>query len=336
MTIGQIINGYKITQEFTTTGGGLCRWTFAEKNGKTFFLKEFLHPKYPTPESPGGPKTKERKATACKKFEDHHNKLRTAIADKVGAGGNLVATIDFFRNGTTYYKVTEKVDTTSSTIPQISKLPLQQRLLILKTVAHSVSILHQLSIVHGDIKPENILIKKTSESNYIAKLIDFDNSYFSSKPPDISDEDDIVGDPTYYSPELGLYIKRHKDAKPTDLTTQSDIFALGLVFSQYLTGILPDFKSELKYAWVAANNGDTVIIRDKDIPPLLKELVNSMLQKNLHSRPSIDKVFQTLKSPDIIKTSITKLDTATTRSGLSGKLLKPVKSGLSGKLAPKD
>jgi len=33
------INGYKLLQPFQTAGGGMCRWTFAEKGGKAFFCE---------------------------------------------------------------------------------------------------------------------------------------------------------------------------------------------------------------------------------------------------------------------------------------------------------
>jgi serine/threonine protein kinase len=68
------------------------------------------------------------------------------------------------------------------------------------TIANSIQILHREKIVHGDLKPDNILIKETAPNVYTAKLIDFDNSYFSGNPLDVFDE--IVGDLTYYSPEM--------------------------------------------------------------------------------------------------------------------------------------
>jgi eukaryotic-like serine/threonine-protein kinase len=49
---GEIIKGYTILQDFTTAGGGLSKWTFARKNGREYFFKEFLAPKYPTKEAP--------------------------------------------------------------------------------------------------------------------------------------------------------------------------------------------------------------------------------------------------------------------------------------------
>jgi eukaryotic-like serine/threonine-protein kinase len=324
---GDTLKGYKVIQDFTTIGGGLSRWTFAEKDGKVFFLKEFLAPKYPRDSSPGSEKVKAQRRKRCERFEHHHRTLKRAIDTSTGAGGNLVATIDFFRQGTTYYKVTEKVDVSSARPDDVSKLSIERRILILKTVAHSLMVLHQLNIVHGDLKPDNILIKQTKTGDYIAKLIDFDNSYFAKEPPEISDESDIVGDPVYYSPELGKYIKRDPSIEPTDLYLSSDIFTLGIIYSQYLTGSLPKFNSKCRYAWESANIGDQPSIYGVSLPETLKKLVDNMLDTDPKKRPHIRTVFQTLKNWDKIEKTEKSLDKSSespTESRLKGKGLSRV------------
>ena len=50
-------------------------------------------------------------ATQCQKFEQFHFDIMNRLKPLVADGGNLVVTKDFFRNGSKYYKVTEKVDT---------------------------------------------------------------------------------------------------------------------------------------------------------------------------------------------------------------------------------
>ena len=54
---GEIIKGYKILEDFVVAGG-MSKISFAEKEGKEYFIKEFLSPKYPLPESPGSEKVK--------------------------------------------------------------------------------------------------------------------------------------------------------------------------------------------------------------------------------------------------------------------------------------
>ncbi len=298
MKIGQQINGYTIIgvdgKDFSTKGGGLSMWTFVRKGGVDYFMKEFLSPTYPLDTSPGSIRLKEKKKIDCNKFENHNKALITRVFKSVSAGGNLIFTRDFFRYNTKYYKVTEKVDVSSINHTEISKLPLIKKLLILKTVSHSLEILHKLGIVHGDLKLTNILIKKTEGDFYTSKLIDFDDSYFEGQPPEIRDE--VVGDPVYYSPELENYILNKNDSVGSDLLCKSDIFALGIIFCQYLTGELPMGVPKDKYPSNIVNNGAKIqITNSSEFPPELINIVNSMLSKTPNDRPSVSEVFNTLK-----------------------------------------
>ena len=54
MKAGDVINGYTILRDFTVVGAGLSKWTFAERGGREFFIKEFLSPTYPDDAAPGG------------------------------------------------------------------------------------------------------------------------------------------------------------------------------------------------------------------------------------------------------------------------------------------
>ncbi len=293
MLKGDIINGYQILQDFSTAGGGLSKWSFAEKGGQVFFIKEFLSPKYPTDDAPGSPEVKARKRQECQKFEKHHQSLMQAVNEKCGMGGNLIFTIDFFRWKSKYYKVTEKIDVASLSTTEINELPLANRVVILKTVAHSLQILHKAGIVHGDLKPDNILIKQTKTGFYTTKLIDFDNSYFEGQPPELSEE--VVGDAVFYSPELMAYVKGAQ--APEALTTQSDVFALGLIYAIYLTGDFPDFSTKkYAYASTAVLEGRTLKLVDASLPNKLKQLIQAMLLPIPSERPTVQAIFDTLKN----------------------------------------
>lgn len=292
MLKGNIINGYKILKDFTTAGGGLSKWTFAEKGGKVFFIKEFLSPKYPTETSPGSPKTKDRKRKECEKFEKHHKALMAQINEKCGIGGNLVFTLDFFRSASTYYKVTEKIDVASLSTDEMYHLPISAKILILKTISHSLGILHKAGIVHGDLKPDNILIKQTRTNFYTTKLIDFDNSYFSGKAPEIHEE--MVGDMVFYSPELARYVQGKEASE--NLTSKSDIFALGLLYCIYLQGSLPEYPKKYMYACLAANEGKELKLVDARLPAKIKKIVNAMLSYAPEQRPEAEEIFELLKN----------------------------------------
>ena len=160
MKAGDIIHGYTLLEDFRVVGAGLSEWTFAERGGQEFFLKRFLSPTYPDDAAPGSATTKQRKRARCAAFEAHHRGIQAALAPITRYGGNLIATLDFFRDGAKYYKVTEKIDPAGLDPSGVAKLDFPVKLVLLKTVAHSLRILHDLDIVHSDLKPSNFLIKK--------------------------------------------------------------------------------------------------------------------------------------------------------------------------------
>jgi eukaryotic-like serine/threonine-protein kinase len=286
---GDVINGYRILEDFRVVGAGLSKWTFAAKDGREYFLKEFLSPTWPDEHAPGSAQTKMRKRQRCAAFERHHRRIQEALAAVSGLGGNLIVTLDFFRWGAKYYKVTEKVEVAGLDPADVAALPFEDQLVLLKTVAHSLRILHDRGIVHGDLKPSNVLIKQT-ELGYTTKLIDFDNAYLAGEPPP---PQEIVGTMNYYSPELVGYIQETGTAA-AELTQKADIFALGLIYSEYLTGTLPVFAPAYQYAGVAAAAGQVLLRPPTSLPGPVVELVERMLVTDPAARPTIAEVHRTL------------------------------------------
>lgn len=289
----EIINGYHILDDFKVAGG-MSKVSFAEKGGKTYFIKEFLAPKYPTPDSPGSERIKEQKRKACDAFEKHHRDLNNAIGKCcAGTGGNLIYAIDCFRNGASYYKVTEKIEISSLPCENIAHLPLENILLIAKSAVHSIRILHGLKIVHGDLKPDNLPIKEASRG-YVVKLIDFDDSYFEGNPP--SDRENLVGTPEYYSPEQAAYIiDEDEEIEGSTLTCKSDIFTLGIIFSEYFSGEKPVLSAGHKNTWTCVKGGKSISFK-KTLHPQIEALICKMLSLNPCDRPAISEVFEILKN----------------------------------------
>ncbi len=205
-------------------------------------------------------------------------------------GGNLIATLDFFRIGAKYYKVTEKVDAAGLQASDVAALDFSAQLVLLKTVAHSLKILHDLRIVHSDLKPTNVLIKRT-ELGYTTKLIDFDSSYIVGSPPP---PEEIVGTMNYYSPELVRYIQGA--AEPGELSEASDIFALGLIYAEYLTGSMPAFDPAHHEAAIALLHGQALKLGPSRAPAPVIELVERMLLPAPAARPGVAQVHSTLMS----------------------------------------
>jgi serine/threonine protein kinase len=285
---GDVLNGYRLLGDFRVVGAGLSEWSFAERGGRIFFIKRFLSPTYPDDDAPGSERIKAKKRTRCAAFEAHHRGIQAAMAPLTTYGGNLIATLDFFRIGAKYYKVTEKVDVAGLQPADVAALDFVSQLVLLKTVAHSLKILHDLHIVHSDLKPSNVLIKRT-ELGYTTKLIDFDSSYIVGNPPP---PDEIVGTMNYYSPELVRYIQ--ESAAPSELTEASDIFALGLIYAEYLTGAVPAFDPTYHEAAIAVLHGQQLKLHASKVPAPVVELVERMLLLDPAARPSVAQVHATL------------------------------------------
>jgi serine/threonine protein kinase len=285
---GDVLNGYRLLEDFRVVGAGLSEWSFAERGGRIFFIKRFLSPTFPEDDAPGSERIKAKKRARCAAFEAHHRGIQAAMAPLTTYGGNLIATLDFFRIGAKYYKVTEKVDVAGLHPSDVAALSFPAQLVLLKTVAHSLKILHDLHIVHSDLKPSNVLIKRT-ELGYTTKLIDFDSSYVVGKPPP---PEDIVGTMNYYSPELVRYIQG--TGGPENLSEASDIFALGLIYAEYLTGSVPAFDPTYHEPAIAVLHGERLTLGPSGAPAPVVELVEQMMLADSSARPTVTKVHAAL------------------------------------------
>jgi serine/threonine protein kinase len=152
--------------------------------------------------------------------------------------------------------------------------------------------LHDLGIVHGDLKPENILIKQTMKGIPTGKLIDFDDSYFTQRPP--ADRECIVGTPEYYSPELAAYLMdEDEEISGETLTLASDVFTLGIILCEYFTGEKPKSGTDMP-TWLAVEKGMDLSF-EKSLNPEIESLLRSMLAKTPTDRPTVKKVHNTLQ-----------------------------------------
>lgn len=295
MKKGVVINGYTIVANATNANAGMSEWTFAEKrvgdSRREYFIKRFLRPVYLDDAAAAPEIVKQKKRAECERFEAHHRRVISALKAITHEEGNLNVPVEIFRFGNHYYKVTRKVDVSNLTPEQIAQLDFRQKLVILKTSANSLKILHDKGIVHGDLKPNNILIKRTEANIYTTKLIDFDNAYFEGEPPDNPDE--LIVDAVYASPEQYLYMKG--TATPQHLTTLSDIFTLGLIYHQYLTGAMPAYDTEkFRYPYQVVLNGENLAIDSAIEPPELRSTLEQMLRFQPGDRPMITDVVNAL------------------------------------------
>ncbi|MGW0391758.1 protein kinase domain-containing protein [Streptomyces sp. NPDC003042] len=294
MKQGDEIAGYRLVSEPTNANGGKCMWAFAEKDGHQYFLKRFLEPKRPREGSTASAVSQRIRLEVCQEFEDRHRGIMNRLRPDARGGGNLVLATDFFHEGSTYYKVTERIDTSSLEKPQA--LEPRQKAVLLKTLALSLQLLHDIDVVHGDLKPLNVLIqKRDGVVFYSAKLIDFDDSYVSGSPPG---RQDVAGDSLYGAPEWRRYVQEDEAVQPEHLTTAVDIFALGLMTHYYLTGALPGHSARYGSPADAVSAGDALTL-DPRLSDSMQGLIRAMTAPVPRNRPRIVTYLKALADPQV-------------------------------------
>lgn len=155
------------------------------------------------------------------------------------------------------------------------RLPLNEALEYWVQMLEALDYAHQKGIVHRDLKPDNIMIDLEKKQ---VKLTDFGISKKIDKTLNITQ--DFVGTPWYMSPEQ---IKNQK------VDNRSDIYSLGVIVYQMLTGKLPFETSENIYAVFKAHMFDNpvssnIIIDNSYIPPNIEKIIRKMLEKEPKKR----------------------------------------------------
>lgn len=284
--MGEVINGYDLIEPLQNRDAGFSRWTYAVRDGKLYFLKEFMDPVYPVVDSLSE-KLREQRIRDCKEYEEEKRNIYETV--NRASDGNLVRVFEFFRYDSHYYISTLKVDAMDMSFEEVAALPLDMRLLLCGTVAHSIMELHQAGIIHADLKASNILLQRTETGRIAGKIIDFDCSFSESRPPE--EEDALGGDQVYLAPEACQFLC----GDDVSLTGKMDVFALGLLFHQYLTGSLPEFdQSEYDYAHEAVLDGQELLVSE-ELSEEIRGLIQRMLTGDPEERCSSEEVFRELR-----------------------------------------
>ena len=148
----------------------------------------------------------------------------------------------------------------------------------LKQIASALARIHEVGILHRDLKPGNIMLR----SDDSVALIDFGLAKRMRLRMELTDEGEIFGTPYYMSPEQG-----HAES----VDHRSDIYSLGIIFYEMLTGKKP-FRADTAMGILYLHAKTPVPL----LPPRLAEyqaLINMMLAKKPEDRlQSADEVVE--------------------------------------------
>jgi beta-lactam-binding protein with PASTA domain/tRNA A-37 threonylcarbamoyl transferase component Bud32 len=191
---------------------------------------------------------------------------------------NVIAVYDVGQDGDQYYIVMEMVEgqDLKAYVTAHAPLPVSQALGIAEQVCAALDHAHQQGLVHRDIKPQNILVAGAGVTGQIPQVKVADFGLARSLTAVTSSEGGMVlGTVQYISPE---------QARGEPATPASDIYALGVVLYEMLTGRLP-FESETPVGLALKH------IQDEPLPPsrvnpLLPPTVDAFVLRALAKEPA--------------------------------------------------
>ena len=205
---------------------------------------------------------------------------------------NIVSIYDVGRTGNINFIVMELVDgrPLSDFIKENGHLDYKTTIDIAKQVASALAIAHKHQIIHRDVKPHNIMIT----SDGVAKLTDFGIARAVSKATMVADTSKIIGSVHYFSPE---------QARGAYVDERSDIYSLGIVMFEMLTGRVP-FDGETPVEVALKHINEDVPSPAKlvpGIPPALDKVVLKATDKYQTERyKSADEMLEALKNVEFV------------------------------------
>ncbi|GAB4418929.1 MAG: hypothetical protein Kow00106_15050 [Anaerolineae bacterium] len=149
-------------------------------------------------------------------------------------------------------------------------IPPERTLQIALQIAPALDYAHRQGVLHRDLKPSNILL----DANGDAYLTDFGIARLMGRNAEPLTTTGVVGTPSYMSPE---------QAQGHELDGRSDVYALGVVLFEMLTGVRP-FEGETPYS-VAVKHVTEPPPSPCAINPALSRAVENVLFKALEKKP---------------------------------------------------
>jgi serine/threonine-protein kinase len=176
-------------------------------------------------------------------------------------------------------------ETLADRLARQGRFSLEETVRIGNEVAAALAAAHRRGIIHRDVKPHNIMLEADSGR---AVVTDFGIAQLAASAPSAMGEDDadrltglgmVMGTPRYMSPEQA--------SGERDLTPAADMYSLGIILYEMLTGGYPYRDAKGSRAMVAHLTQQNTPVRElnPDVPDSVADAVDALLAKDPEQRP---------------------------------------------------
>jgi Tol biopolymer transport system component/predicted Ser/Thr protein kinase len=253
--IGQTISHYRILEELGAGGMGVVYKATDTRLDREVAIK-FLPPQLKSNEEAKKRFIHEAKAASAL----NHSNIAVIHEIDETPDGQMFIVMAYYEGKTLKDKVEE------------GPLPVDEAIGIVSQIASGLAKAHEKDILHRDIKPANILLTEDGE----AKLADFGLAKLRGQTR-LTKTGTTVGTVSYMSPE---------QARGDEIDHQSDVFSLGVVLYELLTGEVPfkgDHEAAVLYGIMHTDPKPLSECRD-DLPDGLQQVLDTALAKDTEAR----------------------------------------------------
>ena len=209
---------------------------------------------------------------------------------------NIVNIYDVGREGNIHYIVMELIQgkTLSDYIKEQGPMPYPKVIALSKQIAAALAFAHKNHIIHRDVKPHNVMITP----NGTAKITDFGIAKAVNAATIVDNTEGIIGSVHYFSPE---------QARGGYVDEKSDIYSLGIVMYEMLTGRVPfDGDNPVNIALMHINGEMIPPSKLVDgVPPALEHIILKCTDKYPVNRfASADELIEALNNLEFVSTVV--------------------------------